>query len=266
MLVEIKNLTKSFGGVVAISDITTGIEEGKIFSIIGPNGAGKTTLFNLITGAYTRTSGSIFFDGRQIDTMKTYDIHKLGISRTFQNIRLFGKMTVLENVMTGMHTDIKAKTIDCFIPFRSKRIECEIAEKSMEALRVVGLADKYREMGTALPYGQQRRLEIARALVSDPKLLLLDEPAAGMNIKESADLLELIRWINVELKKTVVFIEHNMRVVMNVSDHIIVLDHGSKIAEGSPEVIKDDLLVIEAYLGSKKDKKGGANCGTNDKG
>lgn len=252
MLLEIDHVTKAFGGVIATNDVTASVEEGKIFSIIGPNGAGKTTLFNLITGAYTKTSGTITFGGKQIDTLTPPEINKLGIARTFQNIRLFKQMSVLENVMTGMHSRIQAKTIESFIPIRSRKIEKEIVEKSMEALRIVGLADKYDEYATSLSYGQQRRLEIARALVSDPKLLLLDEPAAGMNINESAELLSLIRWINSDLHKTIVFIEHNMRVVMNVSDYIIVLDHGSKIAEGVPEVVSKDPVVIDAYLGTKR--------------
>lgn len=253
MLLEIDHVTKSFGGVVATNDVSVSVKEGKILSIIGPNGAGKTTLFNLITGAYTRTSGSIVFDGRKIDTMKPYEINALGIARTFQNIRLFKRMTVLENVMTGMHSQIKAKDIEAFLPWRSKKIEAEIMAKSMEALKIVGLDGKYAEYGGSLSYGQQRRLEIARALVSDPKLLLLDEPAAGMNINESAELLELIRWINKELKKTILFIEHNMKVVMNVSDYIVVLYHGSKIAEGTPEEIRSNPVVIDAYLGTKKE-------------
>ena len=253
MLLEINHVTKSFGGVVATNDVSVSVPEGKILSIIGANGAGKTTLFNLITGAYMRTSGTITFNGVKIDTMKPYEIHALGVARTFQNIRLFKRMTVLENVMTGMHSRIKARDIESFIPGRSQKIEEEITEKSMEALKIVGLDGKYAEYGAALPYGQQRRLEIARALVSDPKLLLLDEPAAGMNINESAELLELIRWINAELKKTVIFIEHNMKVVMNVSDYIVVLDHGSKIAEGIPKEIRKNPVVIEAYLGTKKE-------------
>ena len=253
MLLEIEHITKAFGGVIATNDVSVRVEEGKILSIIGPNGAGKTTLFNLITGAYTRTSGTITFDGKQIDTMKPHEIHALGIARTFQNIRLFRRMTVLENVMTGMHSRIKAKDIEAFIPGRSKKIESEIIKKSMEALKIVGLDGKYAEYGGSLSYGQQRRLEIARALVSDPKLLLLDEPAAGMNINESAELLGLIRWINSELKKTIIFIEHNMKVVMNVSDYIVVLDHGSKIAEGTPEEVRSNPVVIDAYLGTKKE-------------
>lgn len=154
MLLEIANITKAFGGVVAVNDVTASVEEGKIFSIIGPNGAGKTTLFNLITGAYTRTSGTVTFGGERIDTMKPHEIQKRGIARTFQNIRLFKEMSVLENVMTGMHGHIKARDIEAFIPFHSRRIELEICERSMEALRMVGLADKYGENGASLPYGQ----------------------------------------------------------------------------------------------------------------
>lgn len=256
MLLEIDHVSKAFGGVVATNDVSATFDEGKIYSLIGPNGAGKTTLFNLITGAYVKTSGKIIFDGKDLESLKTYDINRIGIARTFQNIRLFKQMSVLENVMTGMHSRISHSNIASFLPGRSQKIEREIVERSMLALKIVGLENKYNDFGTSLSYGQQRRLEIARALVSDPKLLLLDEPAAGMNIKESADLLELIRWINKELQKTIIFIEHNMRVVMNVSDYIYVLDHGTKISEGTPEAVSKDPVVIEAYLGTKKNGGG----------
>lgn len=254
MLLEIDHVTKAFGGVVATNDVSATFDAGKIYSLIGPNGAGKTTLFNLITGAYVKTSGKISFDGKDLEGMKTYDINRIGIARTFQNIRLFKQMTVLENVMTGMHSRIHHASIESFLPWRSQQIEREIVEKSMEALKIVGLDDKYKEFGTSLSYGQQRRLEIARALVSEPKLLLLDEPAAGMNPQETLELAAFIHELREKYGLTIFLIEHHMDLVMRISDYIYVIDFGSKIAEGIPQEVQNNQHVIDAYLGVVEDE------------
>lgn len=252
MLLTIDNLVKSFGGIRAVRDVSVSIPEGSICSIIGPNGAGKTTLFNLLTGIYKPDSGSIMFNGRSLVGLRPDQVNAAGVTRTFQSIRLFANMTVLENVMVGMHSRLDVSVFKTLLRTRAfSKQEEHVREYARELLHFVGLAGKGDELSRNLPYGDQRRVEIARALASDPKLILLDEPTAGMNPQESDDATALFHRVRDERGVTVVLIEHDMRVVMEISEKITVLDYGEKIAEGSPAEIRANKRVIEAYLGRR---------------
>ncbi len=252
MLLEVKNLVKSFGGIRAVRDVSISIPEGSISSIIGPNGAGKTTFFNLLTGIYKPDAGSVEFNGRSLIGLRPDQVNAAGMSRTFQSIRLFSNMTVLENVMVGMHSRLDVSVLKTLLRTGGfNRQEEHVRNYARELLHFVGLTGKGDELGRNLPYGDQRRVEIARALASDPKLILLDEPTAGMNPQESNEATVLFRRVRDERKVTVVLIEHDMRVVMGISEHISVLDYGEKIAEGSPKAIRENTRVIQAYLGRR---------------
>ena len=248
-ILRLENVTRRFGGLVAVDEVSFDVRRGEVFALIGPNGAGKTTLFNGITGLIPPTSGTVVFDGADITGLKPHQVAVRGIARTFQNIRLFDYMSALDNVRVGQHSRMHAKVWDAVFKTPLERVEeREVEARAMQLLRFVGIERQAHNYARNLPYGQQRRLEIARALASGPTLLLLDEPAAGFTPQEKVELMVLVEKI-LDQGITVFLIEHDMKVVMGISKRIAVLDHGEKIAEGSPEEVRTNSRVIEAYLG-----------------
>ena len=252
-VLSLKNLKKQFGGLTAVDNVTFDIEEGEIFGLIGPNGAGKTTIFNLITGIYSITSGEVYFYDKLIENLKPYEIANMGITRTFQNIRLFKKLSAYDNVLTACHKLADYNLADSVIRFgKFKSQEKSLNDKTTELLKLMGLWDYRDIVASNLPYGLQRKLEIARALALEPKLLLLDEPAAGMNPEETIQLVELIKEIRDRFKLTVLIIEHHMDLIMGVCDRIFVLNFGIPLALGTPKEVQENKKVVEAYLGKEE--------------
>lgn len=251
-LLKVDNVSMIFGGLRAVSNFSMYINKGELIGLIGPNGAGKTTAFNMITGVYTPSEGDVYFDGEKSSGKKSYQVTQMGMARTFQNIRLFSELSVIDNVKIAYNMHVTYNLGDAIVRDKKYLDEEEyITQKAMDLLKIFHLEDECNEMAKNLPYGRQRRLEIARALATEPKLLLLDEPAAGMNPQETHELMEMIRWIRDKFNLTVLLIEHDMSLVMGVCERIYVMEYGMKIAEGCPEEIKHNKRVIEAYLGEE---------------
>ena len=251
-LLKVDNVSMVFGGLRAVSNLSMHIDEGELIGLIGPNGAGKTTAFNMITGVYTPTEGKVYFNGQQSSGKKSYQVTQMGMARTFQNIRLFSELSVIDNVKIAYNMHVTYNLADAIVRDGKYLSEEEfITQKALDLLKIFHLEEEAHEVAKNLPYGKQRRLEIARALATEPKLLLLDEPAAGMNPQETKELMEMIRWIRKEFNLSILLIEHDMGLVMGVCERIYVLEYGMKIAEGTPEEIKHNARVIEAYLGEE---------------